>query len=101
MSTASTPGYSWSNPIWHGKWRIYAGGGPYGHSWNYVHDDYDGTEDGGDHRSGYEETIDECKAAIAEYEDEHSSEIPAAIGFFLCMVTGYFVAIYLGMPDAV
>jgi hypothetical protein len=24
--------------------------------------------------------------------------VGSSIGFFLCMVTGYFVAIYLGMP---
>ncbi len=89
MSTASTPGYSWSNPIWHGKWRIYSGGGPFGRDWIYVHDDYDGTEDGHDHRSGHAKTVEECKAEIDEYEAEHSSDTPAAIGLFLCIASAY------------
>lgn len=28
-------------------------------------------------------------------------DLLSSIGFFLCMVTGYFAAIYLGMPDVV
>ena len=37
--TDRIPGSSWSNPIWHGKWRIYVGGEMPGENYAFVHDD--------------------------------------------------------------
>lgn len=62
------PGSSWSNPIWHGKWRIYVGDCPFDHpefNYAYVHDDYDGE---GDSRHGYARTVDAAKVEIDEKE---------------------------------
>lgn len=64
------PGSSWSNPIWHGKWRIYVDDcGPPHTRYAYVHDDYDGP---GDDRQGHTVTVDEAKAEIDEIEAEQS-----------------------------
>ena len=69
------PGSSWSNPIWHGKWRIYVGGEMPGETYAYTHDDYDGADVDSDtvsrdDRYGYAATVDEAKAKINEYESE-------------------------------
>lgn len=72
MEVQRKPGSSYRNPIRHGKWRIYVSDCPYADLWSYVHEDYDGTEDGGDNRCGFAKTVDECKAEIDEYEDEHA-----------------------------
>ena len=69
------PGSSWSNPIWHGKWRIYVGGEMPGENYAYTHDDYDGADVDSDtvsrdDRYGYAATVDEAKAKINEYESE-------------------------------
>ncbi len=59
------PGTTWDNPIWYREWRIHRSDG-YTCKWCYVHDDYDGAEDGNDDRYGYCETIEDCKAEIDE-----------------------------------
>lgn len=65
------PGSSYSNPIWHGRWRIYvADCGPYNYA--YAHDDYDGADDAGDPRQGYAHTVEKAKAEIDEYEADHA-----------------------------
>ncbi len=61
------PGSSWSNPIWHGKWRIYVESSPFG-NWAFCHDDYDGAEDANDNRHGWGKSVDDCKEFIAEME---------------------------------
>ena len=60
-------GTTWDNPIWYGKFRIWATNQhPFarGTAFAYVHDDCDGNENDG--RFGYCESIDECKAEIDE-----------------------------------
>lgn len=65
------PGASWSNPIWHGKWRIYFSDSPLpGEAYAFIHDDFDGADDALDDRHGYARTVDEAKAAIDEKESE-------------------------------
>lgn len=65
------PGSSWSNPIWHGKWRIYSADcGPTPFNYAYVHDDCDGE---GDPRQGHTRTIDEAKTEIDDREAENQS----------------------------
>lgn len=65
------PGSSWSNPIWHGKWRIYL---HHYHSinypWEFVHDDYDGAEDANDNRNGYAMSVDDAKHRIDHWDYE-------------------------------
>lgn len=66
--TDRIPGTSYDNPIWHGKWRIYLEFNP-GESrmdFAFVHDDYDGAPDAGDHRHGFGHTVEDCKEQIAE-----------------------------------
>jgi len=60
------PGSSWINPIWYRGYRIFVTETGY---FDYVHDDYDGAPDSGDHRAGYARTVDEAKAAIDEMEE--------------------------------
>lgn len=62
------PGTSWSNPVWHGRWRIYVNPG-FGPAYAYVHDDFDGADDANDNRYGSARTVEEAKAAIDEMED--------------------------------
>lgn len=64
---------TWSNPIWHGRWRIFHSH----HFWQdfaFAHDDYDGAEDSNDDRFGYAKTIEEAKAEIDEREADHSHQ---------------------------
>lgn len=61
-------GSSWSNPIWHGKWRIYQSHEFFGQRYGFTHDDYDGADDANDSRHGHANSVDECKAAINEME---------------------------------
>ena len=80
--TDRIPGSSWSNPIWHGKWRIYVGGEMPGENYAFVHDDYDGADvafdvASRDDRYGYARTIEEAKAEIDEREADAASN-PAA-----------------------
>lgn len=65
------PGSSWSNPIWHGKWRIYVSGhGMF--NYEFVHDDYDGADDSNDGRCGYGKSVEECKHEIDLREEENA-----------------------------
>lgn len=68
----NTPGTSWSNPIWHRKWRIYVGHPEYGShfAYEFVHDDFDGAPDSQDGRYGSAASIEECKAEIDAMEDD-------------------------------
>lgn len=66
------PGSCWSNPIWHGRWRIYVSGDGYGPAFSYSHDDYDGAPDAHDNRYGYAASIDEAKAEIDEMEAKNA-----------------------------
>lgn len=66
------PGSSYSNPIWHGKWRIFVSDHMFDQSYEYVHDDYDGAEDAEDDRCGYAKSIEQAKELIDEYEAEHA-----------------------------
>lgn len=63
--TAHTP--TWSNPIWHGKWRIFHSHTHF-YDFAFCHDDYDGAEDAKDDRCGYANTVEEAKAEIDEWE---------------------------------
>ena len=64
------PGSSYWNPIMYRNYRIYLSdhGG-----YSYVHEDYDGAEDGHDHRCGMVRTLDEAKAEIDELEGERDT----------------------------
>jgi hypothetical protein len=62
------PGSCWSNSIWFGKWRIYISGSECSYNYSFTHDDYDGAEDALDDRHGCANTIEECKAEIADRE---------------------------------
>lgn len=63
------PGSSWSNPIWHGKWRIYVSScGMF--SYEFVHDDYDGADDAYDGRCGFGDSIERCKHEIDLRKEE-------------------------------
>jgi hypothetical protein len=67
MNTLSLPGSSWSNPIWHGCWRIYMSFDGWGEfAWAYSHDDYDGAEDARDSRAGYAPSAAACMSEIDE-----------------------------------
>lgn len=68
------PGSCYSNPIWHGKWRIYLSDlyEVHGFEYDYVHDDYDGAEDAGDNRCGQAHTVEKAIAEIKDREDERS-----------------------------
>lgn len=59
---------TWSNPIWHGKWRIFYSHSHF-HDVAYCHDDYGGAEDANDNRHGWAATVEEAKAEIDERED--------------------------------
>ena len=67
------PGSSWSNPIWYKlDWRIYvsdSGIAPNGYAW--AHDDYDGAEDANDIRAGHGSSVEDCKAQINAWLEEH------------------------------
>ncbi len=76
------PGSSWSNPVWHGKWRIFVGGEMPGENYAYVHDDYDGADvafeiASRDDRYGYARTVEEAKTEIDAREADDASD-PAA-----------------------
>lgn len=79
------PGSSWSNPIWHRRWRIYvAECGPYAYA--FAHDDFDGD---GDSRAGYARSVDEARAEIDEREGfEPANDAPR----FLSTYPDSFVA---------
>jgi hypothetical protein len=79
------PGSSFSNPITHRGWNIWAddcaGTHPMGYA--FAHDDYDPTpmyaDDGpSDHRHGWARTVEQAKAEIDEHEDEREAELRAA-----------------------
>ena len=58
-------GTTWDNPIWYGKFRIWATDQhPFarGTAFAYVHDDCDESGE----RYGYAQSVDECKAEIDE-----------------------------------
>lgn len=61
------PGSSWSNPVWHGRWRIYHSHNHF-HDFAFCHDDFDGADDANDNRYGSARTVEEAKAAIDEME---------------------------------
>lgn len=65
-------GSSWSNPIWHGKWRIYLSSYSADVNYEYVfcHDDYDGAEDAKDNRYGFAKSVDDAKSKIDNWDDE-------------------------------
>ena len=78
-------GASYSNPIWHGEYRIFVDdcAGTRQQGFAYVHDDYDPTpvhaDDGpSDHRCGWEPTVAEAKAAIDILEEELAEEREAS-----------------------
>lgn len=61
------PGSSYDNPIWYReRWRIYISDHDFDERINFqfVHDDFDGAEDSGDHRCGYGDTEQSCKEQI-------------------------------------
>lgn len=60
---------TWSNPIWHGRWRIYRSHS-YFHNFAFCHDDYDGAEDANDDRHGCADTVEEARAEIDQRESE-------------------------------
>lgn len=64
------PGSCYENPIWYRDYRIYIAEAYTRHVYQYIHDDYDGTDDGGDYRYGHADTIQACKIAIDELEDD-------------------------------
>ena len=66
------PGTTWDNPIWYRDYRIYLDdrGGTSLHGYAFTHDDYDGAEDGNDHRHGWAHQLDEAKAEIDEQIEE-------------------------------
>lgn len=71
------PGTTWSNPIWHGKWRIYRDdcAGTCREGFAFTHDDYDPTpvyaDDGpSDYRHGWAPTLVEAKAEIDVFEGD-------------------------------
>ena len=66
------PGTSWDNPIWHRDYRIYLDdrAGTHRLGYGFTHDDYDGAEDGNDHRHGWALTLAEAKAEIDEQIEE-------------------------------
>ncbi len=64
---APTPGTTWSHPIWHRKWRIYASDAPFNSdAWYFVHDDFD---DEHDSRHGYAPTVDAAKEMIDDIDN--------------------------------
>lgn len=65
--------------LWHGKWRIYVASADAkafgGHSYEFVHEDYDPTPnnpgDGpGDDRAGYAASVEGAKAQIDDMEED-------------------------------
>lgn len=63
--------------IRHGKWLIFFSDNPLGLSqfrYAYVHDDFDGADDAMDDRHGYARTVEEAKAEIDAYEEEHKDD---------------------------
>ena len=69
------PGSCWDSPIWHRNYRIFlddrAGTHPVGYG--FTHDDYDGADDGNDHRHGWGRTLAEAKAEIDKQIEEQAS----------------------------
>lgn len=45
--------------------------------WCFVHEDFDGADDGNDHRCGYEASIEACLAEIDMREDEEAEPVEA------------------------
>jgi len=70
------PGTTWDNPVWHRGYRIFIDdcAGTRSGGFGYTHDDYDGADDGSDHRCGWERTVEEAKAAIDILEEELADE---------------------------
>ena len=67
------PGSSYSNPVWHGRWRIYLSDFDHPETqYAYSHDDYDGAEDANDSRCGHARSIEHAKQQIDEWEAEHA-----------------------------
>lgn len=65
------PGTTYDNPVWYRKYRIYISDySGLGMDYTFVHDDYDGAPNAGDHRCGFAESIEACKAVIDEIEDD-------------------------------
>jgi hypothetical protein len=66
------PGSCWHNPIWYGKWRIYTADTDCPYTFEFVHDDYEGTYDHPrDWRLGWANTVDACKKEIDNLVGEH------------------------------
>lgn len=75
LQPLAPPPVSWEHPIWYGKWWIYpndftAHPEAWRVAWSFVHDDFDGAEDAGDHRCGYAATVEACRAEIDALEAE-------------------------------
>ena len=48
--------------------------GSRGADWQFVHEDYDGAEDSGDHRCGYGSSEEDCRRQIDEMIEDLESE---------------------------
>ncbi len=57
----------------HGNWTITENWKPHGR-WEFVHDDYDGAPDSGDHRCGQAATVEDCIDEIKRIEGEATAE---------------------------
>jgi len=72
------PGETYANPIWHGRWRIYAADADArafgGYAYEYVHDDYDGAPDANDNRHGFAKTLDEAKYECDALDEENAPD---------------------------
>lgn len=67
------PGASYSNPIWHRRWRIYLNDfTAHSNAWQVafvgLHDDFDGASDANDHRCLYAASEAALRAEIDEWE---------------------------------
>lgn len=62
---------TWSNPVWHGRWRIFHSHGFF-HDFAFCHDDYD---DANDSRFGHAKTIKEARDLIDEIENAAQESI--------------------------
>ena len=65
---------TWSNPVWHGRWRIFHSHGFF-HDFAFCHDDYDGADDANDSRFGHAKTIKEARDLIDEIENAAQESI--------------------------
>lgn len=74
-SASIMPWVSWNDPIRYGKWRIYRNDFVAHPAWRtvawlWVHEDYDGPEDG---RCGYAPSVDGCISEIQLWEEDHAA----------------------------